>query len=293
MAGDSVLAVFDTAAGAVTAALGVQHALDAAVARRPDDRRHALPDRRASGRCDRESRTATVYGDGVNIAARLQALAAPGGIVVSEAVRGAVKNRVAGDFDDLRRADREEHRRSGARLRGPAPKRCSRRRRHLRRTVPLAPLAVPRVAPRCRHRCVVPSAQPRGCDPGAPVADRSTIAAAAADAARRSPRQAVDRGASVRQHERRRRTSVLRRRDDRGPDHRPVEVRRTVCHRAQFDVRLQGQGAATCARSRKRSASATCWRAACDAAATTSASTRSSSTRRPAPTCGPTATTAT
>ena len=48
-----------------------------------------------------EKADGTVYGDGVNIAARLQALAAPGGIVVSEAVRGAVKNRVAARFDDL------------------------------------------------------------------------------------------------------------------------------------------------------------------------------------------------
>ncbi len=42
-----------------------------------------------------------VHGDGVNIAARLQALAQPGGIVVSEAVRGAVKSRLAAKFDDL------------------------------------------------------------------------------------------------------------------------------------------------------------------------------------------------
>jgi adenylate cyclase len=42
-----------------------------------------------------------IFGDGVNIAARLQAIAPPGGIVVSEAVRGAVKNRVATRFDDL------------------------------------------------------------------------------------------------------------------------------------------------------------------------------------------------
>ena len=41
-----------------------------------------------------------VYGDGVNIAARLQALADPGGITVSDAVRGAVGKKVAATWED-------------------------------------------------------------------------------------------------------------------------------------------------------------------------------------------------
>jgi hypothetical protein len=41
-----------------------------------------------------------VYGDGVNIAARLEGLAEPGGILVSEAVFQAVRNKVPGDFED-------------------------------------------------------------------------------------------------------------------------------------------------------------------------------------------------
>ncbi len=42
----------------------------------------------------------TVYGDGVNVAARLQALADGGGITVSDAVRGVVRGRVSARFVD-------------------------------------------------------------------------------------------------------------------------------------------------------------------------------------------------
>jgi adenylate cyclase len=98
-AGDSVLAVFDAAAGAVTAALAVQRRLDASSREIPDERRMRFRIGIHLGDVI-EKADGDLYGDGVNIAARLQALAEPGGIIVSEAVRGAVKSRVAAVFDD-------------------------------------------------------------------------------------------------------------------------------------------------------------------------------------------------
>src|SRR5882672_10375796 len=42
-----------------------------------------------------------IYGDGVNVAARLEALAAPGGICVSRVVRDQVRDKLAFVFEDL------------------------------------------------------------------------------------------------------------------------------------------------------------------------------------------------
>ena len=100
MPGDSVLAVFDTAAGAVTAALAIQRSLDEASRAVPEDRRMRFRIGVHLGDVI-ETESGDTHGDGVNIAARLQTIAVPGGVVVSEAVRGAVKNRVAATFDEL------------------------------------------------------------------------------------------------------------------------------------------------------------------------------------------------
>ena len=90
MAGDSVLAVFDTAAGAVTAALAAQRELEQSSLDVPAERRMRFRIGVHLGDVI-EKPDGDLYGDGVNIAARLQTLAEPGGIIVSEAVRGAVK----------------------------------------------------------------------------------------------------------------------------------------------------------------------------------------------------------
>ena len=99
MAGDSVLALFDTAAGAIAAALAVQTSINLHADAVPEDRRMRFRIGVHLGDVI-EKADGSVYGDGVNIAARLQALAEPGGITVSDAVRGAVRGKVAASFDD-------------------------------------------------------------------------------------------------------------------------------------------------------------------------------------------------
>jgi len=99
-AGDSVLSVFETAAGAVAAALAVQEELAEAMADAPEERRMRFRIGIHLGDVI-EKPDGSVYGDGVNIAARLQALAEPGGITVSESIRTAVKGKHAVGFEDL------------------------------------------------------------------------------------------------------------------------------------------------------------------------------------------------
>src|SRR5262245_9861950 len=99
MAGDSVLAVFDSATGAISAALAVQEALETAARSEPDERRMRFRIGVHLGDVIEKS-DGTVYGDGVNLAARLESLAAPGGIAVSDAVQGAIRNRLALTFVD-------------------------------------------------------------------------------------------------------------------------------------------------------------------------------------------------
>ncbi len=99
MAGDSVLAVFETAIGAVSAALAVQKALCTVTNEQPEHRRMCFRIGVHLGDV-MEKADGTVYGDGVNIAARLQGLAEPGGITVSDSVRTAVRTKIAADFED-------------------------------------------------------------------------------------------------------------------------------------------------------------------------------------------------
>jgi adenylate cyclase len=99
MAGDSVLAVFGTAAGAVSAALAVQAQLGALAEAEREDRRMQFRIGVHLGDVI-EKADGSVYGDGVNIASRLQTLAEPGRITVSDAIHGAVRGKVPAGFED-------------------------------------------------------------------------------------------------------------------------------------------------------------------------------------------------
>ena len=99
MAGDSVLAVFEIATGAVSAGMAIQQELKALNADVPEDRRMRFRIGVHLGDVI-EKADGTIYGDGVNIAARLEGLAEPGGITVSESIRTAVKGKIGASFED-------------------------------------------------------------------------------------------------------------------------------------------------------------------------------------------------
>src|SRR5918997_83970 len=98
-AGDSVMCEFDSAVEAVRAAIDLQESLR--TRNRPDP-----PGRRVQFRIgitigDVVERGTDLLGDGVNIAARLEGLAEPGGICVSRSVHEAVANKVSVPFRDI------------------------------------------------------------------------------------------------------------------------------------------------------------------------------------------------
>jgi adenylate cyclase len=99
MAGDSVLAAFETASGAVSSAMAIQAELITLGGSVPEDRRMRFRVGIHLGDVI-EKDDGTVYGDGVNIAARLEGLAEPGGITVSDSIRNAVKGKVSAEFED-------------------------------------------------------------------------------------------------------------------------------------------------------------------------------------------------
>jgi adenylate cyclase len=97
--GDGVLAEFASAVHAVECAAELQPAMDAANVDVPEDQKIVL--RVGINLGDVIVEGTEVFGDGVNIAARLQALAEPGGILISETVFSHVRGKVQIEFEDF------------------------------------------------------------------------------------------------------------------------------------------------------------------------------------------------
>ena len=97
--GDNLLARFDSVLDAVNAAAEMQRELAVRNAELPDHRKMEFRMGVALG--DVVEEEGRIYGDGVNIAARLQALAEGGGICISSMVHDAVSGKVGFEYEDL------------------------------------------------------------------------------------------------------------------------------------------------------------------------------------------------
>jgi class 3 adenylate cyclase len=96
--GDGFIGTFDSAVDAVRAAIEIQSGVAAAGASAEDDRRIRF--RIGINTGDVITVPGDVYGDTVNVAARLQALAEPGGICISTGVRDAVRGKFSLEFEN-------------------------------------------------------------------------------------------------------------------------------------------------------------------------------------------------
>ena len=98
-AGDAVLADFSTVVDALSCAAAIQGDLKQRNSDVPDDRKvqFRIGVNLGDVIIDQEE----IYGDGVNVAARLEALADPAGICISDSVRTAVGNKLNLDYENL------------------------------------------------------------------------------------------------------------------------------------------------------------------------------------------------
>src|SRR4029077_10717358 len=97
--GDGALVEFASAVNAVECAVALQEAMGAANDSVPEDLQITL--RVGINLGDVMVEGSDLYGDGVNIAARLEALAEPGGVYVSQTVFSHVRGKVKLGFKDL------------------------------------------------------------------------------------------------------------------------------------------------------------------------------------------------
>jgi len=99
-AGDSVLAIFDSVVEAVQCAVDVQADIEPLNADLPEARRMLFRIGVNLGDVIVQD-DGTIYGDGVNVAARLESLADPGGICISGSAHEQVRDKTDLDFEDI------------------------------------------------------------------------------------------------------------------------------------------------------------------------------------------------
>ena len=98
-AGDSILAAFGSALAAVQCAIDIQNELAASNGALEADRRMQF--RIGVNVGDVMVKDGDIFGDGVNIAARLEGLAEPGGVCISRGIHDHVAKKLPYDFEDL------------------------------------------------------------------------------------------------------------------------------------------------------------------------------------------------
>src|SRR5256886_1906693 len=96
--GDGMLAEFSSVVDAVRCAVEMQRAMADRNAETVEDRRITF--RIGINLGDVIAEEHDIYGDGVNVAARLEALAEPGGICISRVVRDQIRDKLPYPFED-------------------------------------------------------------------------------------------------------------------------------------------------------------------------------------------------
>ena len=113
--GDNILAEFDSPVEAVQCAIELQRELARCNLQLADHRKMQFRIGINLGDVIAKE-DGTIYGDGVNIAARLESLAEPGGICLSETVFLQTEGKVEAAFRGHRGARGQEHRQTGPHL---------------------------------------------------------------------------------------------------------------------------------------------------------------------------------
>ena len=95
--GDNILAAFESPVEAVTAAIAIQREIGRQNSERPEERRMRF--RIGINVGDVLVRDDALYGDGVNVAARLESLSDPDSVLISESVHGLVEGKFHDTFE--------------------------------------------------------------------------------------------------------------------------------------------------------------------------------------------------